>query len=99
MPIQPYPVGLIEFGTFTGVFGTEEVMGGGLDGTVGIGWLRVLLLAWEGIVSGLNIVNIAIGLLFLSTDFAVVFLELLCGREPGEERVVGSHFVTYNKLP
>lgn len=67
MSIQMYPIRLVQLGSVSvGIFGVEMFVGGGKVGLVDVGGLNIIWLAGKWVSGGFDIVNVPIGLLFLS---------------------------------
>lgn len=81
MAIEPHPVRLVKLGSLRAALGTEVLMRGGEDASVGWWRLNKLSLSGQDVFGGLDVVKIPVGLLFLGADLPVVVFEFLGGRE------------------
>ena len=77
MTIKSDPIGLIKFGSVRAILGGEMIMSCGDE--VLARFLRFLefLFPWKDIFSGLDVVDIPIEFLFLSTYFSIVLFKFL----------------------
>ena len=67
MSVQMYPIWLVELGGVSvGIFGVEMFMGGGKVWLVDVSGLNIFRLTRQWVSGGFDVVNVPIGLLFLS---------------------------------